>query len=121
VIVGQAAVIHKGEKQMANVAEIFDNMCDNFKADKAGDMNAVIQFDLSGDDGGQWYVAIDNGSCNVNKGTTSDPTSTIRMSASDYADMVSGDLNPMSAFMSGKIKVEGDLNTVMKFQQIMGM
>ena len=41
------------------------------------------------------------------------------MSDADYVAMTSGSLNPMMAFMSGKIKVEGDLNTVMKLQSIM--
>jgi putative sterol carrier protein len=43
------------------------------------------------------------------------------MDAGDYHDMVTGKLNPMMAFMSGKVKVEGDLNSVMKIQQLFGM
>jgi putative sterol carrier protein len=42
------------------------------------------------------------------------------MAADDFQDMHSGKLNPMMAFMSGKVKVEGDLNTVMKFQSVVG-
>jgi putative sterol carrier protein len=44
------------------------------------------------------------------------PTATIHMDAEDYKKMIAGDLNPVTAFMTQKIKVEGDLNTVMKFQ-----
>jgi putative sterol carrier protein len=42
------------------------------------------------------------------------------MSAEDFQAMSSGSLNPMMAFMTGKIKVDGDLNTVMKFQSLVG-
>jgi putative sterol carrier protein len=106
---------------MATVAELFEKMPGQFQADKAGDMNAVILFDLSGEGGGQWSVSIADGKCDVTQGAADSPKSTVRMDAGDYHDMITGKLNPMMAFMSGKVKVEGDLNTVMKFQQIFGM
>ncbi len=103
---------------MPTAAEIFNEMGSRFQADKAGDLNVSVQFELSGDTGGKWYVNIANGACEVQTGTVDSPQATIRMDAADYVDMTTGKLNPMAAFMSGKIKVEGDLNTVMKFQQI---
>jgi putative sterol carrier protein len=103
---------------MANVAELFERMPGAFLAEKAGNLNATVQFDLSGEGGGQWYAQVANGQCNVEKGTTANPTATIRMAADDYSDMLSGKLNPVNAFMMGKVKVEGDLNTVMKFQTL---
>ena len=106
---------------MANLAEIFEKMPQQFNADKAGDMNATIQFDLSGDDGGQWYVVIADGAVAVEEGTAENATATLKMTASDYKDLTGGKLNPMAAFMSGKVKVEGDLNTIMKFQSVFGM
>ena len=106
---------------MATVAELFEKMPGQFQADKAGDMNAVILFDLSGEGGGQWSVTIADGKCAIAQGTASSPKATVRMDAGDYHDMITGKLNPMMAFMSGKVKVEGDLNTVMKFQQLFGM
>jgi putative sterol carrier protein len=42
------------------------------------------------------------------------------MKADDYVALVAGDLNAMEAFMQQKIRVEGDLNTVMKFQSLFG-
>ena len=43
------------------------------------------------------------------------------MDANDFVAMSTGELNAMAAFMSGKIKVEGDLNTVMQMQSILGL
>jgi putative sterol carrier protein len=106
---------------MATVAELFERMPGQFQAEKAVDMNAVILFDLSGEGGGQWSVSIADGKCDVIKGAADSPKATVRMDAGDYKDMITGKLNPMMAFMSGKVKVEGDLNTVMKFQQLFGM
>lgn len=105
---------------MSTIQEIFERMPREFKADKAADFSAAIQFDLSGNDGGDWYVVIANGAAAVEQGKTEDPDAVIRMEASDFADMMDGKLDPMNAFMMGKVKVEGDLNSVMKFQTLFG-
>lgn len=103
---------------MTTAADVFNNMCQRFQSDKAGDTNAVIQFDLSGDQGGLWNVGVVDGKCRVEEGQATDPTATVQMSAEDYVDMTTGKLNPMNAFMMGKIKVQGDLSAVMKFQTL---
>lgn len=106
---------------MPDIAQIFENMPKQFDASKAGNLNTSVLFDLSGDGGGQWTVVVANGECTVNQGVEGAPSATIKMAAGDYADMTSGKLNPMTAFMTGKIKVEGDLSAVMKVQSIFGM
>lgn len=106
---------------MPTAADVFQEMPNRFDVNKAKDANFSVQFDLSGDNGGQWYVKVANGQCDTGKGTIESPTATIRMDATDYVKMTSGELNPMAAFMSGKVKVEGDLNSVMKLQSLFGM
>lgn len=103
---------------MPSVAKLFEEMPNVFNAEKAGDMDATVQFDLSGEGGGQWYVIIADGNCSVEKGIVDEPKATIRMDATDYGDMIAGRLDPMTAFIQQKVKVEGDLNTVMKFQTL---
>ena len=105
---------------MASVAKIFEQMPQAFDVESAGDMNATVQFDLSGDGGGHWYVTVADGACTVEEGDADSPTATIRMEAADYAALVDGELNAMEAFMQQKIRVEGDLSTVMKFQTLFG-
>jgi putative sterol carrier protein len=109
------------ERQMTTVGELFQEMPSRFSPEKAGNMNATLLFDLTGEKGGQWTVKIADGQITVNEEAGSSiPTATVRMAAEDFQDMHSGKLNPMMAFMSGKVKVEGDLNTVMKFQSVVG-
>ena len=105
---------------MPSVARLFEEMPKAFDAEKAGDMNASVQFDLSGEGGGQWYVRVADGVCTVEEGQNDAPTATIHMEADDYKALIAGDLNAMEAFMQQKIRVEGDLNTVMKFQTLFG-
>jgi putative sterol carrier protein len=105
---------------MATAAEVIQQMPSVFHADKAGDFNASVVFDLSGDGGGKWTVTIQDGEASVADGASDNPTATIMMAAPDYVKMSAGDLNPVTAFMMGQIRVDGDLNAVMKVQQLFG-
>ena len=48
---------------MASAATIFENMPQAFNAEKAGDLDATVQFDLTGEDGGTWIVVVTDGNC----------------------------------------------------------
>jgi putative sterol carrier protein len=100
------------------VQEIFDAMPKSFQKDAARGLNAVYQFDITGDGGGKWYAAITNGELAVTKGEHASPSITITMAAQDYINLTEGKLNPQMAFMTGKIKIKGDLGLGMKMQQI---
>lgn len=80
-----------------------------FNPTKAQGVDAVIQYNLTGDGGSQWQSRIADDTCTVEEGKAEDPTLTITMDASDYADMMAGRLDGMQAFMTGKIKVTGDI------------
>jgi putative sterol carrier protein len=103
---------------VTTIKEIFDAMPGRFQAAKAGDLKAVIQFDMTGDGGGQYYVTIGAGSCAVAEGSTPNPNMTMTAAASDYIDLINGVLNPMQAFMQGKIKIQGDMSLAMKLQTL---
>jgi len=100
------------------VKEIFENMPKSFQKDAAKGLSAVYQFDITGDGGGKWYAAITNGDLAVTEGAHASPNITITMAAQDYINLTVGKLNPQMAFMTGKIKIKGDLNLAMKMQQI---
>ena len=105
---------------MTDLALLFNSMPERFQPDKAAGTNMSLLFDLAGDGGGQWNVQIADSKLEVHEGVSANPTATIKMSAEDFQAMSTGKLNPMMAFMSGKVKVEGDLNSVMKFQSLVG-
>jgi putative sterol carrier protein len=102
----------------AAVKEIFTQMPGNFNADAAKGMNSVIQFNLSGDGGGNYHVVIKDGACTVAEGSHASPNMTMTMAAQDYVDMISGKLNGQMAFMSGKLKIAGDMGLAMKMQSL---
>ena len=102
--------------EVQSVEQIFAEMPGQFKSDKAAGQNATFQFNITGDEGGEWYAVIDDGNCTVEKGTSDSPNVTITASDKDWMGIVSGSLNPQMAFMTGKLKVKGDLGLATKLQ-----
>jgi NAD(P)-dependent dehydrogenase (short-subunit alcohol dehydrogenase family)/putative sterol carrier protein len=98
-----------------DVAGIFARMPEAFQADKAAGVEAVFQYRISGAGGGDWQVAIKDRQCRVSPGKADAPTCTLIIAAGDFADMIGGRLDPMQAFTSGKLKIQGD---IMKSQLI---
>jgi putative sterol carrier protein len=86
-----------------------------FQPDKAQGVDAVIQYELSGTPNGEWIVTIKDGACTVAQGRSENPKMTLIADAADYLAVVTGKLNPMSAFSAGKVKIKGDLGLAMKF------
>ena len=74
-----------------------------------GKIGAVFQFDLSGEGGGTWAVDLKSGSGSVSQGAADKADCTIAMNSEDFLALMSGQLDGQQAFMSGKLKVSGDM------------
>jgi len=98
--------------------EVFAAMPGRFSPEKAGDFQAMFQFDLTGEGGGQYVLSIADRTCTIHEGTVPNPTATISASAADYLAIANGELEVMPAFMQGKLKVKGDLAAALKMQQV---
>jgi putative sterol carrier protein len=93
----------------ASVQAVFDNLPGAFQPQAASGVDIVFQFLISGPGGGEWYITIRDGACEVQSGTHEKPTTTLKMSDGDFLEYVSGKLPAMQAYSSGKLKIEGDL------------
>ena len=101
----------------SSASAIFENICTVFQPDKAQNDTATIAFDLSGENGGKYLVKIANGTCESGSGTpTGNADMTLMTTAEDWLGVANGTLNPMTAFMQGKIKVQGNMGLAMKMQ-----
>jgi putative sterol carrier protein len=85
--------------------EIVRRMPAAFDSEAAGDMEATVQYQLSE----PMYVVIESGECHVFDGTATDPEVTLSIDDDDFVALMQGELNAMNAFMSGKLKLDGDL------------
>lgn len=99
---------------MPTVSEVFEQMGSRFRADRAAGTNAVIQYDIGGDGGGTWHAVIKDGSCAVSPGPGSNPQLTLSLSAQDWLDVVAKKQTAQMLFMSGKLKLKGDMGLAMK-------
>jgi putative sterol carrier protein len=98
------------------IKNIFPEMVERLIPEKATGVNTVIQFDLSGDNGGLYWVKIADGIAKNGDGAIDNPSMTLKATADDWYAVSTGQLNAMSAFMSGKIKIQGDMSIAMKMQ-----
>jgi putative sterol carrier protein len=101
--------------------ELMSRMPKAFQPEKAEGVEAVVQYKLTGEEGGDWVITIADGACTVVEGETENPKMTLTAEAQDYKDVVLGKVNAMQAFMSGKLKLAGDLNLAMKLTSFFKM
>ena len=106
---------------MSEVAAFFDQVPEKVNKDKIQGMDCVYQFDITGDDGGAWNIVIANGDAVVNSGTAENPSVTITMEASNFINLLQGKLNGQMAFMTGKLKIKGDMGLAMKLQSVFNL
>ncbi len=101
-----------------DVTEIFTKMPEVFNPSAAQGLDAVFQFEITGEGGGNWYVAIKDGACEVKEGTHDSPSVTLSMSAETWIGMVNKEVNGMQAFMSGQLKASGDIMLAQRIEQL---
>ncbi|MSP14857.1 MAG: SCP2 sterol-binding domain-containing protein [Chloroflexi bacterium] len=104
----------------ANIgAQSLQAMCKAFLPTKAQGISAVIQFNFT-DPNSQHYLTIENGACTYQEGAHPSPKLTIISPADVWHKITTGELNGVSAFMSNKFRIQGDMGLMMKMQGFFG-
>ena len=98
--------------------EFFDGMKENLDPEKIKGINATYQWDITG--AGKWYAKFSDDSFEVSEGEADSSDITITVEEQNWLDIVDGKLNPQMAFMTGKLKVQGDMTLAMKLQGLVG-
>ncbi|MBI4246179.1 MAG: SCP2 sterol-binding domain-containing protein [Candidatus Rokubacteria bacterium] len=106
---------------MPTVSEVFERMPSHFRADRAAGTSAVVQYDITGDGGGTWHAIIKDSTCTVQSGPAPQANLTLTVAAQDWIDVTAGKQNPQMLFMSGKLKLEGDMGLAMKLGSMFSM
>ncbi|XP_062268981.1 hydroxysteroid dehydrogenase-like protein 2 [Platichthys flesus] len=81
----------------------------------------IYQFDLSGEHVGVWFLDLKSGSGGVGRGQPAVKADVIMtMDSTDFSKMFAGKLKPTMAFMSGKLRIKGDMSLALKLEKLMG-
>src|SRR2546428_12094960 len=100
---------------MTSVKEFFETLETRADASKTAGMTNSYLFDIEG--AGKWTVRVEDGNVSVTEGGE-DADAVITTSDETFEKIISGDHNPTSAYMTGKLKVKGDMGAAMKLQKL---
>ena len=99
--------------------QIVEAMPEYLIPEKAGSTNATVQFDLSGAEGGKWWIKIADGKAESGKGDAPEaPKLTLLADSNDWVNIMTGKLDGTAAFMQGKLKIKGDMGLAIKMQSL---
>ena len=98
-----------------SVQQFFQTLESRADASKIAGMTNSYVFDIDG--AGQWKVDVDDGKVTVTEGG-GDADVTISTNEETFEKIAAGEQNPTSAYMTGKLKVKGDMGAAMKLQKL---
>jgi putative sterol carrier protein len=100
------------------IAQAIEGMALTFVPEKGGDLEAVIQFHVSGDGGGEWYLDIAGGQSRCERGVAAEPTLTITTPADVWLAIARGELGGAKALMTGKYKARGKMGLLLRMDKL---
>jgi putative sterol carrier protein len=95
--------------------EFFETLESRVNSAKAAGLTATYRFDIDG--AGTWIVDVDDGRVSVSEGDA-EADATISASSETFMKIANREQNPTAAYMSGKLKVKGDMGQAMKLQKL---
>jgi putative sterol carrier protein len=98
--------------------DVFDGMRGSFQAAKAKGVHARYQWDLSGPNGGQWWIEVNDGTYKMGKGQINHPSVSFRASDKDWVAICNDQLSGTWAYVTGRLKVRGDQNVARKLGEM---
>src|SRR5438093_9150937 len=113
-----AATVTSAGQLDSTPQQVFDSMRSSFQPAKAKGVHARYQWELSGPQGGQWWIDVNDGTYKMGKGKIDNPSVTFITSDADWVAMSNGKLKGTWAFMTGRLKVRGSQAVARKLDEI---
>lgn len=104
-------------RKVASVQEFFETIQERFKPDQANGVDATFVYELDG--AGTWTIRVKDAKLTVEPGAIEKPTVTFKITASDYVNLVNGDLNGAKAFLTRKLQVSGSIPMAQKMNKFL--
>ncbi|MFN2587791.1 MAG: SCP2 sterol-binding domain-containing protein [Actinomycetota bacterium] len=101
----------------AALQAIFGGMEEAFVPERAAGVDSTIQYDIATDEGTKsWAVSFANGTCTASEGAATNPRLTLQIGMVDFVRLIFGQAEGPQLFMTGKIKLQGDMMFAMQMQ-----
>ncbi|XP_055886385.1 hydroxysteroid dehydrogenase-like protein 2 [Biomphalaria glabrata] len=104
----------------SGISSTFKQMDAMLSEDLVQDIKASYQFDLSGSEQGTWYLDLKSGKGSVGQTAIEKPDCIMSCDSQLFLDMFAGKASPTTSFMTGKLKIKGDMKAAMKLERLMG-
>ena len=112
------AAITLADRAESTPQDVFDAMRGSFQPAKAKGVYARYQWDLSGPHGGEWWIAVNDGTYKMAKGKISDPNVTFIATDKDWVAICHDQLSGTWAYFTGRLKVRGDQGVARKLGEM---
>lgn len=104
----------RDESKTRTVEDFFHSLPGKLDRDAAEGLDVVYQFDLSGTQGGQYYMHISEQGCRVMRGSHPEPHVTLSLSGEDCMRVLNGQLTGPAVAMSGRLRISGDMGLALQ-------
>jgi len=101
-----------------NILQAIEGMALSLNPDEAKDLTAVIQFKITGESAGEYYLTVADGKCDFNIGLAAEPSLTITTPADVWLKIARKEMNGAMALMTGKYKANGQMGLLMKMDNL---
>jgi putative sterol carrier protein len=100
------------------IQDWLDRVPEHFVPERAVGVSGDIQLNLTGEQGGNWFITIQNQQVEVTKGVSPNPRVSLQADSQDVLKVLTGQMDGMRAFMQGKLRVTGDTSFAMKMTNL---
>ncbi len=98
---------------------VFQALKEHFRPEMAQGVQAVVAVHVDGNHGGSWYLRFANGRMDVLREPPGEPIDVeVRTSEEDYWALLYGEMDPVGAYMRGRLRIKGDLRLLYQLQYL---
>ena len=112
------AIAASNEPANATPQAVFDGMRESFQAQKAKGVHLKYQWRLSGPQGGEWWIEVNDGKYQMGRGKIDKPDVTFVATDKNWVALSNGTLGGKWAFFTGRLKIQGSQNAARKLDEI---